>query len=496
MTTALIVGYFSQIHPGHLNLLEKVGEFADKVHIGLIGEGIHKYQEENVRLLSKLPRVVSVHKIVKSIEPNFLNESIELSEEIKTKIIELIRLVRPDLYIKGKEFESMQNFEEPHVRDMGGRMVFLGNSDILRSSAGEKDPDTKSLLSAIRHFSFTNDFSQSIIRDFLEKLKRLQILVIGDTIIDRYTSVVPVGMSREEPSLVMSPTNSIDRLGGAAIVALHAASLGVKVNFITALGEDLEGDFAKLGLNHPRINSYICTDPLLKTNLKTRFRVGDRSVFRLNRVNSYELDLNAQVSIMDYIRQCGSKGETYPETQNRLDGIVFADFNYGCLPDELIERIILYAHENNVKMFADCQSSSQYGNILKYQGAHLLTPTLHEIRLALQDSKSGLTELLKLAMERSNAENVIMTLGEEGMIGASSRNLNKHGFIDFIPSLNNNPVDTSGAGDAAFIGASLALMLENDLKISMYIGSVLAAVNLTRLGNQPISAEDLITILP
>jgi bifunctional ADP-heptose synthase (sugar kinase/adenylyltransferase) len=61
-----------------------------------------------------------------------------------------------------------------------------------------------------------------------------------------------------------------------------------------------------------------------------------------------------------------------------LDGcnlIVFSDFNYGVLPDELIQTITEIAVERGILIVADSQSSSQTGDISRFKSMDLITPT-------------------------------------------------------------------------------------------------------------------------
>ena len=67
----------------------------------------------------------------------------------------------------------------------------------------------------------------TVVKDF----KKLKICVIGDIIIDEYITCDPIGMSQEDPTIVVTPLDKQVFLGGAGIVAAHAASLGAKVHF-------------------------------------------------------------------------------------------------------------------------------------------------------------------------------------------------------------------------------------------------------------------------
>ena len=64
------------------------------------------------------------------------------------------------------------------------------------------------------------------------------------------------------------------------------------------------------------------------------------------------------------------------------DLLVLADFNYGMLPDEFVTELVSMAKGNGVFIVADSQCSSQLGNVGRFKGADLLTPTEHEARVS------------------------------------------------------------------------------------------------------------------
>ena len=68
---------------------------------------------------------------------------------------------------------------------------------------------------------------------------------MGDLIVDEYITCQAIGMSQEEPTLVVTPVDNTSFIGGAAIVAAHAAGLGASVKLITVTGNDLAANFAR-----------------------------------------------------------------------------------------------------------------------------------------------------------------------------------------------------------------------------------------------------------
>ena len=47
--------------------------------------------------------------------------------------------------------------------------------------------------------------------------------------------------------------------------------------------------------------------------------------------------------------------------------LIFSDFNYGCLPQTLVNSLIKLGLKNKIIMTADSQSSSQNGNIARFK---------------------------------------------------------------------------------------------------------------------------------
>ena len=59
-----------------------------------------------------------------------------------------------------------------------------------------------------------------------------------EIIIDEYIYCDPLGMSQEDPTIVVTPVESRTFTGGAGIVAGHVASLGALSHYISVTGDD------------------------------------------------------------------------------------------------------------------------------------------------------------------------------------------------------------------------------------------------------------------
>ena len=89
---------------------------------------------------------------------------------------------------------------------------------------------------------------------------------------------------------------------------------------------------------------------------------------------------------------------------DKLDLLIFADFNYGLLPQDLVDKIILECNLRNITIVADSQSSSQIGDVSRFRNTKLLTPTERELRGALGNYEDSLVIATDKLIKKTNAE--------------------------------------------------------------------------------------------
>ncbi len=142
-------------------------------------------------------------------------------------------------------------------------------------------------------------------------------------------------------------------------------------------------------------------------------------------------------------------------------------------------------------MVADSQASSQLGDVSRFQGMRLLAPTEYEARLATRDFTSGLTVLAEQLRAKSAAEQIFVTLGAEGLLVHAPSAHQGDYVTDQLPAFNKMPKDVSGAGDSLLTCASMCLAAGADVWKSAYLGNVAAACQVSRVGNLPLSAEEV-----
>ncbi|MEA1052770.1 PfkB family carbohydrate kinase [Lamprobacter modestohalophilus] len=114
--------------------------------------------------------------------------------------------------------------------------------------------------------------------------------------------------------------------------------------------------------------------------------------------------------------------------------------------------------------------------------------------MSLRDQEHGLVVVAEQLRRRANARNLIVKLAAEGAL-LHVQAENGHLQTDRIPALNPAPQDVAGAGDSLLTAASLTLAAGGSIWQAALLGSLAAAVQISRLGNRPLSAEALLARL-
>ncbi len=465
MKKVFVYGDFNILHPGHLRLLKFAKESGDYLTVGVNSDKIcHKSLSENVRL-------ESINAT------SYVDESFILDNPL-----EYIKKYKPDIVVKGKEFEYQNNDELPIIKSYNGKLLF-NSGEIGFSSLDLLKQEFSSINININHnFKYTkrHNFTINELKNIVKNFKDLNILVIGDTIIDEYIVCEALGMSAEDPTIVVSPLLNDKFIGGAAIVASHAKTLGANVKFISVLGDDDNFHFVQNNLQKLGIDTFLYSDTTRPTTLKQKFRANNKTLLRVNHLKQHNISKDIEEQISADIK---NNFEEY-------DLIIFSDFSYGVLTNTLIHEITELGKKNNIMMVADSQSSSQIGDISKFKDMTLVTPTEKEIRLALNDFESGLVILSEKLNKISNAKYIFTTLGSEGVMIYNS--YEKTIPTDNISALGINIKDVSGAGDSLLTCTAMSLALGNNIWESAYLGSITAAIQVSRVGNIPITSKEIL----
>lgn len=469
--TVFVSGHFNVLHPGHLRLLRFAKEYGGRLIVAVESDriaGAAAHVPEQLRL--------------EGIQSNsWVDEAFIVDEPVPAAIARL----RPDIVVKGKEHEALFNPESAALAQYGGKLLFssgetvFSSLDLIRKEFQEFDSRSISLP---QDYLARHGIERKRLVSLVQQFAKLRVCVVGDLIVDEYITCQPLGMSQEDPTIVVMPIDSTRFIGGAGIVAAHAAGLGASVRFISVTGADEARDFAAKGLAEAGVQAHLVMDDSRPTTLKQRYRCKGKSLLRVSHLHQGAISVAHQAKILSEIEQ----------VLDKIDLLVFSDFNYGCLPQPLVEKIIQSAKRHGVLLAADSQSSSQIGDISRFKGMDLLTPTEREARISTRNHEDGLVVLAESLRHQSSAQNILLKLGEEGLLIHAGNGQANDWLTDRVGALNTAPKDVAGAGDSLLITSALTLASGGNIWEAACLGSLAAAVQVGRVGNTPIQTGELL----
>jgi rfaE bifunctional protein kinase chain/domain/rfaE bifunctional protein nucleotidyltransferase chain/domain len=479
-------GCFDIVHPGHIQYLQFARSQGDVLIVSLtadpaVNKGVAR------PLIPQDLRAASVAAL-ECVDFVYVNPH--------PTAVELLEALRPDLYVKGREYEANHDprflAERDTVTNHGGRVIFSSGEVVYSSTAliqsvsqneAESFTDEK-----VRRFRQQYDLTPSGLFQMLHRFNGRKMVVIGDYICDRYHRCDATGVASEGPMMALRLLRSDDYDGGAAIVASHLAGLGADVTLITPLADDEMSRRAEARL----AGRGVSVIPLRqRRELVTKHR------YLVDRTKMMKIDDGA-ASPLDSA-QAGHAADTVLAAADGAAGVIFADFGYGAITGGLLEKLMPALRPRVPIITADV---SGHASLLRFRDVDLLCPTEREVRQTLNDFSSGLNAVIHRLFSTTGARQALITMGSQGLVAFDQCQPSRPGEAwerklrsAYLPSLAASVVDPMGCGDALLATASLALAAGAPLHAAAYLGSIAAAIAGQSLGNNAVTADAFVARL-
>jgi rfaE bifunctional protein kinase chain/domain/rfaE bifunctional protein nucleotidyltransferase chain/domain len=417
----------------------------------------------------------------------------------------ILETLKPSIYVKGKEFQDVYDGrfgrERQLVEAYGGAVKF-SSGEVVYSSTRIID-DFKDRLEPVKEqvlaFCKRHKVTEGRLRRLVDQFSQKTILVVGDTIVDRYIHCDRLGMSADAPVLVVRPRESDLFLGGAGIVAQHVKSFGGQVRFLSVIGDDEQGKFAREELKMRGVPAELVVDPSRPTTYKTRYLSDGKKLLNVNEFRDQNLDPPVAAELKAKIMKFGADA----------DAIAICDFSYGIVPPAVLDTLYEIGAKRNIPIIGDVQSSSQMGNVARLKGITMSTPSEREARVALCDRDSGVADLGAMLLSQTANRSLLITLADRGVmifdtegrpLKDVARELHLHEIkrrlaIEYLPSFATFVADSMGAGDAMLATIVSCLAADGDIMESVYLGNCAAAVEVRKMGNVPVNKQELLDSL-
>lgn len=459
-------GTFDLIHAGHIEHLQNSKANGDILIVTVTADQyVNKGPDRPVFAQNIRCQTIAALECVDFVAINFA-----------TTAVNIINKLLPDIYSKGLEYSTVKNdltgnilLEKEAIEKAGGKIHYsdgavYSSSNLLNTYFDVFNEETKQYLD-----TFKGTVSSSEVRSSIESLADLKVLVIGETIIDQYHFVDPLGTTGKGNALAVQFNRSEKYAGGALAVANHVANFSGNVSLVTGLGRiNSEKDFVTQNLNKG-VETFFFEEKNSVTIRKERFVDKDLSKFFEVYFTKNQKELPSYHSeLISWLN----------ENLFKYDLVIVADYGNGFITDEL--AFVISQASKFLAVNTQINSGNRgYHSITRYTAAKFIALNEPELRLACHNKTENLEVLGRQICSRLNADFIAVTRGKDGLIIGKS----KSGLFHEVPALSSSVLDRVGAGDSFLAIASMLLCKNFPIEVAGFVGSAAAAINVQTICN-------------
>ena len=460
-------GVFDLVHPGHIRHLKEAREQGDVLVVTVTPD----------EYVNKGPgRPVFNHRLrAESLAALQCVDFVAVNEW--PTAVETIAAIKPSVYVKGAEYESAENdvtgkiaLEETAIRAVGGRIHF---TDGITFSSSQLLNDHFSVLSVeaedwLRKFRARRTADEVL--TYLDAVRDLKVLVVGEAIVDEYVFCDGLGKSTKDPILAFQYRNLEQYGGGSIAVANHVAGLCDKVGLITFLGESERSEEFIRNALHSNVQPSFLTQHGAPTIHKRRF-VDDHTGARLFEVYVMQDGPLAAQCEADLLTQLREQIENY-------DVVIVSDYGHGMLGESAVRELTERAAFLAVNTQANAGNRG-FNTVTKYPRADYVCLAMHEIALETRLRHAGWRDLVLEVIKRIDCPHFSITQGKSGSLHYTLGS-------DFteVPALATKVTDRVGAGDAVLAVTSLLVAQGAPWDVVGFLGNIAGAQMVNTLGNR------------
>jgi rfaE bifunctional protein kinase chain/domain len=318
------------------------------------------------------------------------------------------------------------------------------------------------------------------VREIFKSFNSLNVLIIGDVMVDSYLWGKVNRISPEAPVPIVSVNKKERRLGGAANVALNIQALGANPILCSVIGVDYEGQaFMDLLKSQKLSQKGILKSRDRITTVKTRVIGNNAQLLRVDEEEESDIIPSETQQLLTLI--------SYIINNDKIDVILFEDYNKGLISPKLIARVVELAKSKGIPTCVDPKKK----NFNAYKGVSLFKPNLKELREGIKLDVSGdnINELQRAVSSyrvKQKIETVLVTLAEKGII-TNSRKVKEHKLAH-----HRSIADVSGAGDTVISVAALCRALECHDIFTAALANLSGGLVCEQIGVVPVDKEQLL----
>lgn len=308
----------------------------------------------------------------------------------------------------------------------------------------------------------------------LSHFSSLNVLVIGDFMLDTYTTGKINRISPEAPVSILHVKKEESLPGGAGNVVLNLVSLGANVISVGRVGMDSAGEELRLALAAEGVDVRgLLVQKEFRTPVKNRLIADSQQILR---VDSETISL-----IPEQLEQMII--EMLPGLIDKAQIVAVSDYGKGFLSPSLLTFLIQTAKEKNIPIIVDPKGN----DFTRYSGATVIKPNVSEAYAAAKlSTQVPLEQAAAQILKNIDVELLLITRSEFGI-----SLFNKQGETFHFPVRSKEVKDVTGAGDTVLAIISLALANGLDIKYAAQIANIAAGIAIERIGCARINLSEL-----
>ena len=307
------------------------------------------------------------------------------------------------------------------------------------------------------------------------EIKKPNILVIGDLMIDHYLWGSTNRISPEAPVQVVNVEKETTVLGGAGNVVNNLVSLGADVMVISVVGEDEVSKELTQMLEDINVRHYLICDENRKTTKKSRIIASAQQIIRYDQESKEDISAESEAIITAGLLKI----------IEQFDVILVSDYGKGVITDSLMGKIIFCASGTDTKVLVDPKGD----DYSKYIGSYLLTPNKKEAQEATNidiNDDASLKVALKKLHNTACLQVPMITLSEDGIAI-----LDENNNVVKKPTVAREVFDVTGAGDTVLASLGYCLANGDNVVDAMEFANLAAGVVVGKIGSATATIEEI-----
>lgn len=314
----------------------------------------------------------------------------------------------------------------------------------------------------------------------VERFKDVDVLCVGDAMLDRFVYGRVDRISPEGPIPVLRIERETAMLGGAGNVVRNLVAVGARPVFMAVVGDDGAGrEVTRLVGELAEVDPCLVVEPGRRTTIKTRFVASAQQLLRADAETTEPMAEDVRSKLLAQAERL----------MDRTRVLILSDYGKGVLSSEVIATLIGLAKIRGVPVVVDPKGV----DYTCYRGATLLTPNRKELfeatKMPVEDD-AAIVAAARHLIDTVGLEAVLVTRSQDGMTLVAA-----DGVVHHLPAEAREVYDVSGAGDTVVATLAAAIGAGASLLDGARLANIAAGIVVGKVGTAVAYAGEIVTAL-